>query len=1157
MCVTLFTLMFTPVSAEDGIHGFANNISATQNIPNPVVTVGDAVNISIVFRTPNEALTGAFTINATPAGWGLSPVWITSDPGGYDDDPSLGTYWINRSGARAKSGTWSQATVSLAWTAVSRTDTLYQLNYFVTVPSGTPAGNYTIMAFAKSSPPAGGTQVAVVPGTTTVTVITGPLPIVSFTKNATDIRTGDAVGFRDTSTGLPAVNMWNWSFGDGTWFNTTTSGLKDPSHVYGAKGLYNVSLTASNANGPNTTALQSIGVYNQPFANFTAAPNPVGINANVQFTDSSTGDVTTWAWTFGDGATSAAQNPTHAYATAGNKTVTLTVGNPAETSAVTTKYVEVVAPPVSSFTANATIGRSPLAVLFTDTSSNTPTAWKWYVNDTLVGTTPNLEWTFTTGAYNVKLNASNLAGGTNSSATLIRVFTQPVAAFTAAPNPVSVNTQVQFTDTSTGSITTWAWTFGDGETSTAQNPTHTYTTAGNKTVNLTVGNPFEQSEVTTNYVEVVPPIDIRMSSNYTAGTIAPRAIQFNDTSGSPMHAWNWSFGDGSYSDLQNPAYTFPKNGTYLVTFKANDTFNITGTTTATLTFGLAPVPAFTTNVTLAYVNDPVLFTDQSKNMVNFRVAPNWSWCFGDGSLKEYGPGPKTHTYTTAGTYTVNLTVFNEVGGPLSTTKQITVDVKKVVPIVIPNVNTSGGNVTINMDNWTGGNFSYTPTDLTLYNLTDLYKVVFTGVVSNVSGNITVNATTNVALFTNAENATMPGGNVITTLVANMGSYNGTGMIDLVFGGSDPTLNATYQGNLGTSTLNDVFVVLNITTVGTPTVTSSIINISVPYSWYQAYPATAAANDNKFTQIIAIHNGVPQLLVTTYGGDYWLNGVHYAFYTAPGPGFSTFGIIGASGPASPPGPSPGPSGGGGGGGSGTYTGKVVTYGVPAKPGLTQPAVTKITTIPSTGVAESGPIVADLVGMEGVSAAWSVDITKLSGTPASISTSIIQQPSAAVQNSFRTALQATKLDVAQIAYVMQVTKNNISSTGPATITMSVPQNWINNYGGIDAIRIVRNGDDGSTEVLTTKFANYDLNTGYLNFKALSPNGLSTFGIVAVKTYVPSVTTPAVTPVVTATSTVVATPVQPTPGALPTTTIIGAIIVVIVIIGIGIYFYTRKHD
>ncbi|MFA5214315.1 MAG: hypothetical protein WC406_13340, partial [Methanoregula sp.] len=305
------------------------------------------------------------------------------------------------------------------------------------------------------------------------------------------------------------------------------------------------------------------------------------------------------------------------------------------------------------------------------------------------------------------------------------------------------------------------------------------------------------------------------------------------------------------------------------------------------------------------------------------------------------------------------------------------------------------------------------------------------------------------------------------------------------------------------------------------------------------------------------NGVPSLLPTTYGGDYWKDGIHYAFYTAVGPGFSTFGLVGASSSASPPGPSPGPGGGGGGGGggSGTFTGMTVTYGTPAQPAPAEAAVTKITLITGTGIAESGPVFADLAGLEGIRAAWSADIARQPDANATIITSIIQKPGVAVQNAYRTALQATNLDIAQIAYVMQVTKNGVPTIGAATISMDLPLNWINNYGGIDAIRIVRMGDDGTNEVLTTTFSNYDRDTGYLNFKAPSPKGLSTFGLVAVKAYIPGAVTPATTPVVTPTGEV--TPVQPATGGLTPITIIGAVVIILVLVGIGIYFFTRKHE
>ncbi|MFA5415563.1 MAG: PKD domain-containing protein, partial [Methanoregula sp.] len=993
--------------------------------------------------------------------------------------------------------------------------------------------------------------------------VTEPAPVANFTGTPTTGTVPLTVAFMDISTGNPTG--WNWSFGDGSLVNATE---QHPVHTYGSAGVYTVSLNTTNAGGSDTTTRTNYITVTEPapVANFNATPTTGTVPLTVAFTDVSTGNPTGWNWSFGDGSLVNAtdQHPVHTYGSAGVYTVSLNATNPGGSDTTTrTNYITVTAgpPPTASFSTNTTTIRTGGAVGFADNSTGNPVMWNWsfgdgnWCNTTIAGQTPAHTYE-TKGIYNAYLIVSNTNGANRSASQAIGVYDKPDASFIISPNPVSVNVPVQFTDTSAGSVTTWNWTFGDGSTSTEQNPTHAYPTAGNKTVTLAVGNPFETSPVTTNIVIVVT-TDVRMSSDFIAGTTAPRTIQFNDTSASEMHAWNWSFGDGTYSGIRNPIHTFTENGTYRVIFSANNKIELRGTATADLTFGLAPVPAFTTNATQVYVNEGILFTDQSLNMVNFRIAPNWSWNFGDGSPVEYNQGPKTHAYTTAGTYTANLTVFNEVGGPVSKIQRILVNAKQDISLEIPNVNVSGGNITINQTQWSGGNFSFTNTSLTLYNLTQFNKVVITGTVYNISGNLTVNQTTNVALFTNPVNSTMLRGNVTTSLVVNMSTFDGTGMIDVVFGGNDDALTTVYNETLGTNTLRDVFVVLNITTVGMPTVTSSIINISVPYEWSLVYPSTTAGNNQNFTQILAIHNGFPSLLPTTYGGDYWKDGIHYAFYTAVGPGFSTFGLVGASSSASPPGPSPGPGGGGGGGGggSGTFTGMTVTYGTPAQPAPAEAAVTKITLITGTGIAESGPVFADLAGLEGIRAAWSADIARQPDANATIITSIIQKPGVAVQNAYRTALQATNLDIAQIAYVMQVTKNGVPTIGAATISMDLPLNWINNYGGIDAIRIVRMGDDGTNEVLTTTFSNYDRDTGYLNFKAPSPKGLSTFGLVAVKAYIPGAVTPATTPVVTPTGEV--TPVQPATGGLTPITIIGAVVIILVLVGIGIYFFTRKHE
>jgi|WetSurMetagenome_2_1015567.scaffolds.fasta_scaffold262184_1 PKD repeat protein len=141
------------------------------------------------------------------------------------------------------------------------------------------------------------------------------------------------------------------------------------------------------------------------------------------------------------------------------------------------------AAPVSSFTVDNTGGISPLVVNFTDSSTNTPTIWKWYADklsgsSSLFNSTQNPFYVpFTTGNYSIMLNASNAAVGTNSSqVTWINVsaLNQP-APFPSFTRTAINATAVQFTDTSTDYILGRDWYFGDGTAnSTDAAPVHNY-----------------------------------------------------------------------------------------------------------------------------------------------------------------------------------------------------------------------------------------------------------------------------------------------------------------------------------------------------------------------------------------------------------------------------------------------------------------------------------------------------------------------------------------------------------------------------------------------------------------------------------------------------------------------------------------------------------
>jgi PKD repeat protein len=250
-------------------------------------------------------------------------------------------------------------------------------------------------------------------------------------------------------------------------------------------------------------------------ADFSATPLTGTAPLQVQFTDASTGGPTAWAWDFDDDGTvdSTLQNPTFVYQTPGDYTVELVASN-ANTQGEKrdVALVHVTGPVTADFTATpTTTGGAPLTVLFRDASdelNGTISAWAWdFENDgTVDSTLQNPSHTYAApGTFTVSLTVT----GENGSATVTRAnlvtVTAPgalVAAFTsevtASPIPGRPGTAVgsvyddetiQFTDTSTGGATGWLWNFGDGTTSTLQNPTHTFATPGTYDVFLTVTGP--------------------------------------------------------------------------------------------------------------------------------------------------------------------------------------------------------------------------------------------------------------------------------------------------------------------------------------------------------------------------------------------------------------------------------------------------------------------------------------------------------------------------------------------------------------------------------------------------------------------------------------------------------------------------------------------
>jgi len=495
---------------------------------------------------------------------------------------------------------------------------------------------------------------------------TSVLPVANFSTNVSEGYAPLLVEFTDLSEN---ATSWFWDFGDGT--NATEQNV---SHTYTSAGNYTVNLTVSNADGSDSEVKTDYIVVGEPLpgapvANFTATPTSGTVPLTVNFTDQSTGTVSSYAWDFNyDGnVDSTEQSPSYTYGTAGTYTVNLTVIGPGGSDfEVKTGYIKVTGSspgkPVAAFSASPASGKAPLTVAFTDTSTGTPTKWKWSFGDGTSSTQQNPVHKYSkAGKYTVSLTVTNAKGSNTVTETdYIKVTANPVANFTSSVTLGKAPLSVVFTDTSTGTPATWKWTFGDGTSSTVQNPTHKYSKAGTYTVNLTVKNAAGSNTVTkTDYIKVTEKPAANFTSSVTSGK-APLSVVFTDTSTGTPATWKWTFGDGTSSTQQNPVHKYSKAGTYTVILTVK---NAIGSNTATKTDYIKvtakPVAEFSATPTSGKMPLTVAFTDTSTGLPT-----KWKWNFGDGTSSTI-QNPK-HKYSKAGSYTVTLTATNAAGSSMIT-----------------------------------------------------------------------------------------------------------------------------------------------------------------------------------------------------------------------------------------------------------------------------------------------------------------------------------------------------------------------------------------------------------------------------------------------------------------------------------------------------------
>ncbi len=335
----------------------------------------------------------------------------------------------------------------------------------------------------------------------TITVTCAP-PQAEFFFFSNDLH----ANFTNNTQNQPATYVW--TFGDGG-ISTETN----PVHDYDLPGEYEVCLTAIGPVCGQTQICQTVAVTcPAPQASFAYNADEL----SVDLTNLTSDPFDSVLWDFGDGSGSTQSSVNHVFDLPGTYEVCLTTGSVCGENQICQEITVSCTPPAAAFS----IVADGVSVQFTDQTGDQAAGWLWDFGDGSGSTENNPVHNYAVpGTYSVCLTVSSLCGQSDTCMEVTVTCAPPQALF--SPSGIGLN-QV-FLDASSNEPTAWFWDFGDGGTSTDQNPFHIYAQAGNYNICLTVSNACGEDThcqtVTVTTTAVLDPdlqARIRLSPNPTA-----------------------------------------------------------------------------------------------------------------------------------------------------------------------------------------------------------------------------------------------------------------------------------------------------------------------------------------------------------------------------------------------------------------------------------------------------------------------------------------------------------------------------------------------------------------------------------------------------------------------------------------------------------------
>ena len=477
-----------------------------------------------------------------------------------------------------------------------------------------------------------------------------PIPRVIYKTLVIQVHEGISMDLPDSSICGNSIDL------DATITGSTylwSTGATDSIETVNSNGLYWVELSKGQCTIRDSMQLD---FYDTPTANFNSNANCVQNPSS--FFDLSTAQANQWLWDFGDGNTSNQQNPQHVYSSSGSYSVQLISSNNNICQDTISKTITIDAP------MNPNIGPDVnqcggVLVLNGAVGANVSYLWNNGLADSTLTVTNS-------GTYWMQIEHN---GCIERDSATINIFTPPTSDFSWQGN--CTDTNIIFNDLSFSNISSWQWNFGDGGSSSNQNPQHAYVTAGSYNISLDVTDVNGCTSSYSNLINIDSAIilDLGNDSSQCGGSIF-----INGFGGTGSYIWSNGINSNSTIISTSGLYWLEVNNNGCID---RDSINI----------DIFPVPSANFSWTGGCTDTLIAFSDLSS-----AGTQNWEWDFGDGNNSN-GQNP-TNQYLSNGVYSINLLITDGNGCQDSVSYNLTIDTAVSVDLG-PDTAICGGSIDLN------------------------------------------------------------------------------------------------------------------------------------------------------------------------------------------------------------------------------------------------------------------------------------------------------------------------------------------------------------------------------------------------------------------------------------------------------------------------------